>query len=103
MLQYPNQALCELSDRALCGKKYVMTGDCCHLKCDRASRSNSKAIKYSIHHFHIQCQQKKPPKKHQNNVSNLFKVNNKDTRTVLSTSVVNEYCCIRANKCKLGL
>ena len=61
------------------------------LKCDRAPRFNGemhrsfqiKAIKYSVHHLHVQSRQKI------NTVSNRFKVNNKDTRKMSGASVVN--------------
>ena len=52
-----------------------------------------KAINYFIWHFHVQSQQKQKNEKeklmkHWNNVSNRFKVNNKDTRTTTAASIV---------------
>ena len=44
------------------------------------------AIKYSIRHLHFQNQQKK---QHKNNLSNIFKVSNKNTRTKSGASVIN--------------
>ena len=46
------------------------------LKCGMAPRSNSKSAK-------------KNKKRHWNNMSNIFKVNNKDTRTTTGASIVN--------------
>ena len=47
-----------------------------------------KTIKYSNRHLEVQSQQKKQ-KKHWNNMSNMFEVNNKYTRTTTGVSIVN--------------
>ena len=51
-----------------------------------------KAINYSIWHLHVQSQQKKKTnkqKKHYNNVSNISKVNIKNTSTMSGACIVN--------------
>ena len=40
---------------------------------------------YSIHHFHVQSQQKKNTR----TMSNIFKINNEDTRMMCGASVDN--------------
>ena len=40
---------------------------------------------YSIHHFHVQSQQKKNIR----TTSNIFKINNKDTRMMCGASIDN--------------
>ena len=40
---------------------------------------------YSIHHFHVQSQQKKNTR----TTSNIFKINNKDTRMMCGASIDN--------------
>ena len=48
------------------------------------------ALIFPSRHLFVQNQQYK----HQSNVSNMFKVNNKDTRTISMTSFWCLYCCL---------
>ena len=70
--------------------------DCCYielfLKCDGSPNPNLKCIdKFRLINkvFHLPFTCSKYQKRHKNDVSNIFRVSNKDTRTTSGTSFVN--------------